>query len=209
MTYDLAYGGNFYALVQLDALGLPFDRARKDDLLAAGLALMDAIDALPDRPVHPAQPETGGVKHVYLAAPGSDAHRSRHAMAIHPGWFDRSPCGTGTSARMAQLHARGELPLHRDFVNESFVGTRFTGRLVEEAEVGGVPAVVPPPHHRACLDHRHRPVLPRTRRPLPRGLPAVTAAEDAEHARAARDFTAPGGIRAPAPVHPRPSVRTT
>ncbi|KUL55524.1 proline racemase [Streptomyces sp. NRRL F-4489] len=143
VTYDLAFGGNFYAFVGLDALGLPFDRARKDDLLAAGLALMDAINASPDRPVHPTRPEIAGLKHVYLAAPDADAHHSRHAMAIHPGWFDRSPCGTGTSARMAQLHARGALPLHRDFVNESFIGTRFTGRLVQETEIGGVPAVVP------------------------------------------------------------------
>lgn len=142
VTYDLAYGGNFYAFVELDALGLPFDRARKDDLLAAGLAVMDAVNAT-DRPVHPEDPSIGGVKHVYLAAPGSDATHSRHAMAIHPGWFDRSPCGTGTSARMAQLHARGDLPLGRDFVNESFIGTRFTGRLTGETSVGGLPAVVP------------------------------------------------------------------
>ncbi|MHC3389538.1 proline racemase family protein [Streptomyces lavendulocolor] len=142
VAYDLAYGGNFYAFVELDALGLPFDRSRKDDLLAAGLAVMDAINAT-DRPVHPEDPGIGGVKHVYLAAPGSDATRSRHAMAIHPGWFDRSPCGTGTSARMAQLHARGLLPLDRDFVNESFIGTRFTGRLTGTTTVGGLPAVVP------------------------------------------------------------------
>ncbi|MFF8811255.1 proline racemase family protein [Streptomyces pactum] len=142
VTYDLAFGGNFYAFAELEALGLPFDRARKDDLLAAGLAIMGAINAT-DRPVHPEDPTIGGVKHVHLTAPGSDAEHSRHAMAIHPGWFDRSPCGTGTSARMAQLHARGELPLHRDFVNESFIGTRFTGRLIGETQVGGVPAVVP------------------------------------------------------------------
>jgi proline racemase len=64
-------------------------------------------------------------------------------MVIHPGWFDRSPCGTGTSARMAQLHARGELPLDAEFVNESFIGTRFTGRLLGTAEVAGHPAVLP------------------------------------------------------------------
>ncbi|MER6050830.1 proline racemase family protein [Streptomyces sp. NPDC001793] len=151
VTHDLAFGGNFYAFVELDALGLPFDRARKDDLLAAGLAVMDAINASPERPVHPERPEIAGVKHVYLTAPGSDAHRSRHAMAIHPGWFDRSPCGTGTSARMAQLHARGQLPLGRDFVNESFIGTRFTGRLIEETTVGALPAVVPTVTGRAWI----------------------------------------------------------
>ncbi|MEU3448100.1 proline racemase family protein [Streptomyces thermolilacinus] len=150
VRYDLAYGGNFYAFVPLDALGLPFDRSRKDDLLAAGLAVMDAVNAA-DRPVHPENPQITGLKHVYLAAPGSDAARSRHAMAIHPGWFDRSPCGTGTSARMAQLHARGELPLGRDFVNESFIGTRFTGRLVGETTVGGLPAVVPAVTGRAWI----------------------------------------------------------
>ncbi|MFD5712269.1 proline racemase family protein [Streptomyces pharetrae] len=148
--YDLAYGGNFYAFVELDALGLPFDRGRKEELLAAGLAIMDAVNAT-DRPVHPEHPEIAGLKHVYLTAPGSGAEHSRHAMAIHPGWFDRSPCGTGTSARMAQLHARGELALGADFVNESFIGTRFVGRLVGETTVGGLPAVVPTVTGRAWI----------------------------------------------------------
>jgi proline racemase len=143
VRYDLAYGGNFYAMVQLDDLGLPFDRAEKQRLLDAGLAIMAAINdqALP---VHPENPGITGCHHVQLIAPGSDAKHSRHAMAIHPGWFDRSPCGTGTSARMAQLHARGDLPLHVDFVNESFIGTTFTGRLVEETRLtDGHVAVVP------------------------------------------------------------------
>jgi proline racemase len=142
VRYDLAYGGNFYAMVELDELGLPFDRAEKGRLLDAGLAIMDAINAK-DEPVHPLDAGIRGCHHVALLAPGSDARHSRHAMAIHPGWFDRSPCGTGTSARMAQLHARGELPLDTDFANESFIGTRFIGRLVEITEVAGVPAVIP------------------------------------------------------------------
>lgn len=142
VEYDLAFGGNFYAIVSLEQIGLPFDRARKDDLLRAGLDIMDAIEREAS-PVHPVDPTIRGCHHVYLKAPGSTALHSRHAMAIHPGWFDRSPCGTGTSARMAQLHARGELPLNVDFRNESFIGTSFTGRLVETTEVAGIPAVIP------------------------------------------------------------------
>jgi proline racemase len=140
--YDLAYGGNFYAIVDLDAYKLPFDRAAKNEIIAAGLATMDAINEA-DEPVHPLDDGIRAVHHVYFRAPGSTARHSRHAMAIFPGWFDRSPCGTGTSARMAQLHARGELPLDTDFVNESFIGTRFIGRLVEETEIAGRRAVVP------------------------------------------------------------------
>ncbi|MFB7249265.1 proline racemase family protein [Microbacterium sp. NPDC056234] len=142
VEYDLAFGGNFYAIVSLEQIGLPFDRSRKDDLLKAGLSIMDAIEARGE-PVHPIDSTIRGCHHVYLKAPGSTALHSRHAMAIHPGWFDRSPCGTGTSARMAQLHARGELPLDVDFVNESFIGTSFTGRLVQATEVAGIPAVIP------------------------------------------------------------------
>ncbi|NGN91326.1 proline racemase family protein [Nocardioides sp. KC13] len=140
--YDMAFGGNFYAVVDLEKLGLPFERAAKNQLLEAGLAIMDAINEQ-NRPQHPERPDISGCHHVYLKAPGSTAQHSRHAMAIHPGWFDRSPCGTGTSARMAQLYARGELALGTDFVNESFIGTTFTGRLVETTEVGGIEAVVP------------------------------------------------------------------
>jgi proline racemase len=169
VRYDLAYGGNFYALVELDELGLPFDRARKDDLLDAGLEIMAAINATPERPVHPENPEIAGVHHVYLAAPGSTARHSRHAMAIHPGWFDRSPCGTGTSARMAQLHARGLLPLHQDFRNDSFIGTTFIGRLVEETQVGGVPAVVPTISGRAWVTGTAQYMLD-PRDPFPEGF---------------------------------------
>ena len=150
VSYDLAFGGNFYAIVELAQLGLPFERAEKDRLLAAGLAIMEAINAV-DEPVHPEREDIRGVHHVYLAAPGSDAAHSRHAMAIHPGWFDRSPCGTGTCARMAQFHARGELALETDFLNESFIGSRFIGRVLGTTSVGGHEAVLPTVTGRAWI----------------------------------------------------------
>ncbi|WP_020668268.1 proline racemase family protein [Amycolatopsis nigrescens] len=150
VSYDLAYGGNFYAILPIDQLGIPFDKAEKDRMMTAGLSIMDAINEQ-DRPVHPADAGISGCKHVQLVAPGVDGGHARNAMVIHPGWFDRSPCGTGTSARMAQLHARGELALGTDFVNDSLLGTRFTGRLVGETTVGGLPAVVPTVTGRAWI----------------------------------------------------------
>lgn len=142
IPYSLAFGGNFYAMVDLDAVGLEFDRANQQQILSAGLAIMDAINAS-NPPKHPEIEGVDHCHHVEFIAPGSTAQHSRHAMAIYPGWFDRSPCGTGTSARMAELWARGELPLDQDFVNESFIGSRFTGRLVRETTVAGIPAVIP------------------------------------------------------------------
>jgi proline racemase len=150
ISYDMAFGGNFYAILTAETLGVEFDRAHKDEILRRALLVMDAINEQ-DEPVHPVQPEIRGCHHVQVVAPGSDARRSRHAMAIYPGWFDRSPCGTGTSARMAQLHARGELALHTDFDNESFIGTHFVGRLVEETLVGDLPAVIPTIRGRAWI----------------------------------------------------------
>jgi proline racemase len=142
VRYDMAYGGNFYAILPITDLAIPFEKAEKARMLAAGLSVMDAINEQ-NRPVHPTDPTINDCKHVQLVAPGAGDSDARNAMAIHPGWFDRSPCGTGTSARMAQLHARGQLALRQDFVNESLLGTRFIGRLIEETTVNGVPAVVP------------------------------------------------------------------
>lgn len=142
VRYDMAYGGNFYAIAELDQTGVPFGPEHAGRLMSFGLALLDAIEAAP--PVHPLEPGIHGCHHAQLVAPGSDATRSRHAMVIRPGYFDRSPCGTGTSARMAQLHARGELGLDSAFVNESLLGRPFVGRLVAEVDLGaGQRAVVP------------------------------------------------------------------
>jgi proline racemase len=142
VRYDMAFGGNFYAILDLGQVGLPFERAAKDKILTAGLGLMAAINEQ-NEPVHPANPEIRGCHHVQFLAPGADARHSRHAMAIYPGWFDRSPCGTGTSARLAQLHTRGEIEVGAELINESFIGSRFTGSIIEETAVGDTPAVIP------------------------------------------------------------------
>jgi len=142
VRYDMAFGGNFYAITPAADAGLEVEPARSDDLVEAGLAVIAAIDAA-DRPVHPADERIAGCAHVVFHAPGRDGADARAATSIHPGWLDRSPCGTGTSARLAQLHGRGQLATGAAFVNESVIGTRFTGRVVEETTVAGRPAIVP------------------------------------------------------------------
>jgi proline racemase len=159
VTVDLAYGGNFYAILPAADLGMDLAPQRAGDLVRSGMDVMAAVnDQL--SPAHPEQPDIRGCRHVILtgspidpgprsasaASAGSRPVQTAHgrsAVVIHPGWVDRSPCGTGTSARMALLHARGELPLKQDYIHESLIGSRFTGRLVEETTVGGQPAVVP------------------------------------------------------------------
>ena len=151
IAFDLAFGGNFFAIADAAAAGLEVEPENAAVLVAAGLELMAAVGD----PVHPEDPTIHGCHHVIWTAPPRPGADGRAATAIHPGWLDRSPCGTGTSARLAQLHARGELALGTEFVHESILGTRFTGRLVEAAaEVGGRPAVVPEITGRAWITGR-------------------------------------------------------
>ncbi len=142
VTLDLAWGGNFYAILPAASVGLAVEPRQHDALIAAGLKIMAAVEEQLDF-AHPEQPEMDECKHVILTAPGEGEVSSRSAVAIHPGWIDRSPCGTGTSARMAQLATRGELDLQQDWIHQSLIGSRFTGRLVEEATVGPYRAFVP------------------------------------------------------------------
>ena len=143
LSVDIAYGGNFYAIVEpqgayhgLDAMGA-----------ASILALSPLVRSLVREkiePVHPRDPTIRGVSHVLWAdAPKGDGAHGRNAVFYGDKAIDRSPCGTGTSARMAQLAAKGALKVGDTFVHESYIGSRFIGRVESETEVGGMRAIVP------------------------------------------------------------------
>ncbi|WP_414900178.1 4-hydroxyproline epimerase [Sphingomonas flavalba] len=143
LTVDIAYGGNFYAIVEpqgpytgLDALGA----ARIIDLSRTIRAMLRERC----EPVHPLESTIRGVSHVLWAdAPKSDGADGRNAVFYGEKAIDRSPCGTGTSARMAHLVARGKLKVGDRFVHESYIGSRFIGRVEAAADIAGKPGIIP------------------------------------------------------------------
>jgi 4-hydroxyproline epimerase len=143
LTVDVAYGGNFYAIVEpqgryesLDALGA----ARLAELSRTVRSLVRDQCA----PVHPLDPNIRGVSHVLWAdAPRGEGADGRNAVFYGERAIDRSPCGTGTSARLAHLVAAGRLRVGDTFVHESYIGSRFIGRVEAEARVGDMPAIIP------------------------------------------------------------------
>ena len=152
---DVAWGGMFYAIADASAFDLELVPSEGGRIARIGEMIKAA--AREQLPVaHPETPAITGITISQLSGPPHDprAHR-RNAVVVSTGaldwsrpetWtgaLDRSPCGTGTCAAMAVLHARGELRLDEDFVHEGILGTRFVGRLVEETIVGNRPAVVP------------------------------------------------------------------
>ena len=142
LQYDIAYGGNFYAIVPIDRVGIEFRRENGNKFLDLGLRISDAINEQ-NRPVHPENPAIAVCHHIDFIAPSDSPLHWKNAMAIHPGWFDRSPCGTGTSARLAQLFALGEMSLDDVLINESWIGSIFQGRIKERTRVGNIDAIVP------------------------------------------------------------------
>ena len=154
VTYDMAYGGNFYAIIPIQRIGIEFERRNGSKLISAGLAISDAINEQ-NRPIHPENSEIAICHHIDFIAQGEEGtkgiHHWKNAMAIYPGWFDRSPCGTGTSARLAQMVARGEFTEGDLLINESWIGSQFEGRVIGRTTVGNFPAIIPTITGRAWL----------------------------------------------------------
>src|SRR5262245_26820193 len=169
VSFDLAYGGHFYALVSTAEVGLRVEPSAAARLVEVGERIRLSIEA--ETPLaHPEMPGAAELLYVqfYEASSAADV-RFRAAVVVAPRGLDRSPCGTGTSARMANLHARGELAVGEPYGQESIIGTRFSGRIVGEARVGGRPAVIPEITGRAWLMGRGSLVLD-PRDPFPGGF---------------------------------------
>jgi trans-L-3-hydroxyproline dehydratase len=143
VRYDIAFGGAFYALVRAEDAGV---RCLPDDfrqLIEKGIAIKQAVMAT--RPIpHPFEEDLSFLYGTIFIGPpqGVGAH-SRNVCIFADGEVDRCPTGTGVSARLALHHARGEIDLGETIVVESIIGSRFTGRIVEETTFGPYPAVIP------------------------------------------------------------------
>jgi proline racemase len=143
ITVDVSYGGMWYAIADADALGFAIEPGEARDLSLAGERIRAAArEQLPC--AHPENPDIAGVSIVQLAGHWQGIGRvSRNAVVVAPGRLDRSATGTGLSARMAALHARGLMRVGDGMTHASAIGTTFDGRIVSETRVGDRAAIVP------------------------------------------------------------------
>lgn len=143
LTFDMAYGGNFYAIIEPQKGYSDLEQLTAADIMRLSPLLRDRINEK-YRFSHPDDERLSHMRHVLWAGkPVKQGSSARNAVFYGDSAIDRSPCGTGTSSRMAQLAARGELSIGDPFVHESYIGTRFIGRIETETRVGDYPAIVP------------------------------------------------------------------
>ena len=143
LTVDVAYGGNYYAIVEPQGDYQGLDAMGAERLVEMGRRVRTAMRAVFE-PVHPLDPTIRGVSHVLWAdVPRGDGADGRNAVFYGDSAIDRSPCGTGTSARLAHLADRGTLRPGDRFVHESYIGSRFIGRVEQATMLDDVPAIVP------------------------------------------------------------------
>jgi 4-hydroxyproline epimerase len=143
LVVDIAYGGNFYAIIEPQKNYAGIDALGAGEIVSLSPRVRAAVNRAVDA-VHPLDPTIRGVGHVqWTDGPRDRRAHARNAVFYGDKAIDRSPCGTGTSARMAQLAARGRLSVGQDFVHESIIGTLFEGRVEAADRVGSIDAIVP------------------------------------------------------------------
>lgn len=162
---DVAFGGMWYALVDAAQLGLSLTSRNCTRLIELGNLLKRCINEQLPPPVHAENPKMAGVGMISITEPVTEAEASsslagRHCVIVPPGRCDRSPCGTGTSARLAVLHARGLLQEQgQTLEHESIIGSKFVGRIREVTRVGEHKAIVPSIEGRAWITSYKQVVL--------------------------------------------------
>ncbi|WP_163409866.1 4-hydroxyproline epimerase [Flavobacterium ajazii] len=145
IVFDVAYGGNYYAIIdpQSNFSGIQDFTAAK--IVQYSQEVRKRInEKYPNRFIHPENDTIRDVSHMlWTGDPIDPTSSGRNAVFYGDKAIDRSPCGTGTSARIAQLHAKGKLKKGEDYIHESFIGSKFIGRVEEETSIGDIKAIVP------------------------------------------------------------------
>lgn len=153
---EVAYGGNFYGIIDARRLGLQLTVDNATKIINVGIRLRNAINAK-EEIVHPEYPFIHGLTHMeFYTDPENPQAHLKNTVVVPPGGIDRSPCGTGTSAKVATLYKKGKLQLNEPFLYESIVGTIFTAQILEEVEVPGVQAIIPQVSGSAWVMGMHR-----------------------------------------------------
>ena len=143
LKVDLAYGGNYYAIIEPQGAYTGLDDLGASRIVDLSRTIRSLVQAAFE-PVHPLDDRIRGVSHVLWAdRPRGEGADGRNAVFYGEKAIDRSPCGTGTSARLAHLVHKGALKVGDRFVHESYIGSRFIGRVEAAVDVGGVPGIIP------------------------------------------------------------------
>ncbi|MCJ1962736.1 4-hydroxyproline epimerase [Novosphingobium mangrovi (ex Hu et al. 2023)] len=143
LTVDVSYGGNYYTIVEPQGAYKGLEAMSASEILTLSPRVREAVRAKFE-PVHPLDPTIRGISHVlWTDVPRGEGADGRNAVFYGDKAIDRSPCGTGTSSRLAHLAGQGKLQVGDRFVHESYIGSQFIGRVEKEVMLGDTPAIVP------------------------------------------------------------------
>lgn len=153
---DIAYGGNFYAIIDARKIGLSLETDNASVIIEKGIRIRNAINEA-EKIVHPEYPFIQGLTHIeFFTDPVHPDADVKNTVVVPPGGIDRSPCGTGTSAKLATMYAKSEIGLGETFVHESIVGSLFKARILETTKIKNVDAVIPEVTGSAWVMGMHR-----------------------------------------------------
>jgi 4-hydroxyproline epimerase len=174
LQFDVGYGGNYYAIIDTQANYRDLADFSASELIRISQLLRPAINTkYPDRFIHPEDSKIRDVSHIlWTGLPISDMATSRNAVFYGDKAIDRSPCGTGTSARMAQWVARGRLKVGAVFNHESYIGSTFEGRVLEKARIGDFEGIIPEVKGSAWV-HGYNTLIIDQDHPYPEGFQVV------------------------------------